>query len=83
MKAYAIYNATYSELKGKPSVEFQIQQYSYLAGGYIPIKGSNIQKYNIIVTDEDDSELCRKEIREFVSTLEIVVSNIENEFPIL
>jgi hypothetical protein len=79
---YGIYNANYSELKGKESVSFQIIECEMIASAVIAKKGAEVKCFNILISDEDNADLCREEIRTFVAELNLNVLNISNKFPI-
>lgn len=79
----SIYNASYSELKGKSSVEFELNEVSEVEGlGFIQVKGGKKENYNILISDEDNNDLTRKEIIDFLASKNIVAKNSANKFPI-
>jgi len=78
-----IYSAAFSTLKGKDSVEFELQEVQEISGHKLPLKGGYKKSYNIVVSDEDNSELCREEIRSFLKNENIEVYNINSKFSII
>ena len=81
MEILGIYSAMYSELKGKESVCFDILVCGEVNGHIIPTKTKK-RSFEILVSDEDNAELCRNEIRDFLKSEGIVLHNIMNKFPI-
>lgn len=78
-----IYDAAFSELKGKDSVEFSLIEQNQVGEHLIALKNGYIKNYNILISDEDDIELCRNEIREFLKKEGICPSNIDRKFSIV
>ena len=79
-----IYETVYSELKGKESVEFSINECIEEGAHFIPTKNI-IKFFNIEISKlaEEDKEVCREEIRNFLNTEGIICHNINRKFPIL
>jgi len=80
----SIYNATFSEIKGKNSVEFDLNEASEIEGvGFIAVKNGKSEHFNILITDEDNKDLTRSEIVEFLQKKGIDAKNSAIKFPIL
>jgi hypothetical protein len=62
-------------------ITISIQETNNVNGNLFPVS-KNTKKYKVKVTDEDNKELCREQIREFVKTLNIEVYNIDKKFSI-
>lgn len=78
----SIFNAQFDELKGKDSVSFNLCEVEEINGHFFAVKNGKSESYNILISDEDDTELTRNEIRAFLIKEGIEVQNISNKFPI-
>jgi hypothetical protein len=78
----SIFNAQFDELKGKDSVSFNLCEVEEINGNFFAVKNGKSESYNILISDEDDTELTRNEIRAFLIKEGIEVQNISNKFPI-
>jgi DUF917 family protein len=72
---FGIYNATFDIFKGKDSVSFEICECQKVGDAFVSVKNSS-KKFNVIITDEDDLTLCRKEVNTFLSKEGIDCHNI-------
>jgi hypothetical protein len=78
MTTYGIYDATNWD---DNVITITIQE-CYFDGNYWFAQKINAKKHKIKVSDEDNKELCREEIREYVRNLNINVHNIDSKFSI-
>lgn len=79
----SIFDAMFSERKGKSTICFDLCEVVDIPGhGFISVKGGKKTRYEVFITDEDDKELCRNEVRLFLNENNLVAENANNKFTI-
>jgi len=73
---FGIYSACYDELKGKDSVSFEVLECEKVGDYFLPLKNGVKKNFNILITDEDNLNLCKQEIESFLAAQNIECHNI-------